>query len=170
MADFQGEILGKQEEALKKGGEVGAKFIAYIFNKIPKFPEDFPIEPTEKFGKMSRKNLVRKGAAIEDIPIDGKNIGDFKSIARKYGVDYSLKKEVFKDVNGIDKDKIKFVVYFKAKDKNIIAAALKDYGKKKMERAMKPTIKQKLEKAIQALKSKDRELFRTKNKTKEQSL
>ena len=43
-------------------------------------------------GKQSIKNLVGSGSKLEDIPITAENIGDFKSTARKHGIDYSLKK------------------------------------------------------------------------------
>ena len=43
-------------------------------------------------GKQTIKQLVGSGVKLEDIPINAESIGDFKSTARKHGIDYSLKK------------------------------------------------------------------------------
>jgi hypothetical protein len=67
-------------------------------------------EPTPpKHGKQSVKSLTKQGASLTNIKISGENIGDFKKTARKYNVDFALKR----DVAGTPP---KWLVFFKAKD------------------------------------------------------
>ena len=51
---------------------------------------------------------------LKNIPITKDNIKSFDRIARKYGVDYSLKKDV------ASKETPKYLVFFKAKDVDVI--------------------------------------------------
>lgn len=39
------------------------------------------------------KQLVRQGAGVQNIEITDKNIKSFEHVARKYGVDFALKKD-----------------------------------------------------------------------------
>jgi hypothetical protein len=47
-------------------------------------------------GKQSIKTLVGSGAKLEDIPLNKENTKDFDAVARKYGIDYSIKKADFR--------------------------------------------------------------------------
>ena len=44
-------------------------------------------------GKQTVKELVGQGAGVTSIEISDKNIKSFESIARKYGVDFAVKKD-----------------------------------------------------------------------------
>ena len=44
-------------------------------------------------GKQSVKHLVRQGAGVSNIEITDGNIKSFERVARKYGVDFALKKD-----------------------------------------------------------------------------
>jgi len=52
---------------------------------------------------------VGQGTGVSNIEISDKNIKSFESVARKYGVDYALKK----DASG---DTPKWLVFFKGRD------------------------------------------------------
>lgn len=45
-----------------------------------------------KHGELSLKSLSKQGAALTDIEISGDNIGTFKKIARRYNIDFALKR------------------------------------------------------------------------------
>ena len=79
-------------------------------------------EPTQKHGKQSLKSLAKQGTSLADIEIDGGNIGSFKKIARKYNVDFALKKDDSKQPPG-------WVVFFKAKDSKALESAFKEYSR-----------------------------------------
>ena len=47
-------------------------------------------------GKQTIKQLVESGAALSNIEITNKNIKSFEPVAKKYGLDYALKKEIWR--------------------------------------------------------------------------
>ena len=59
---------------------------------------------------------------MQSIEINNKTVGNFDRVARKYGIDYAIKKD--KSVNPP-----KYLVFFKAKDTDALTAAFKDYTK-----------------------------------------
>ena len=79
-------------------------------------------EPTQKHGKQSLKSLSKSGTSLADIEIDGGNIGSFKKIARKYNIDFALKKDDSKQPPN-------WVVFFKSKDSKALESAFKEYSK-----------------------------------------
>ena len=97
-------------------------------------------EPTHKHGKQSLKSLSKQGTSLADIEIDGGNIGSFKRIARKYNVDFALKKDDSKQPPN-------WVVFFKAKDSKALESAFKEYSAKtELKREKKPSMLKRLEK------------------------
>jgi len=78
-------------------------------------------EPHYKHGKQSIKSLTKQGASLADIEISGNNIGTFKKTARKYNVDFALKRD-----NSVDPPK--WIVFFKAKDDKALDSAFKEYA------------------------------------------
>jgi len=104
-------------------------------------------EPTYKRGKQSLKSLTKQGASIADIEISGDNIGSFKHIARKYNLDFALKRD--------DSEKPpKWLVLFKAKDSKALESAFKEYSSKnELKRKNKPPMLKRLEKFKELAKS-----------------
>ena len=72
-------------------------------------------------GEQSLKSLTKQGVSLSDIEISGDNIGSFKRIARKYNIDFALKKDSTKDPPN-------WVVFFKAQDSKAIESAFKEYS------------------------------------------
>ena len=79
-------------------------------------------EPTIHHGKQSVKSLTKQGASLTNIEISGENIGDFKKTARKYNVDFALKRND-------SETPPKWLVMFKAKDADALTAAFNEYSK-----------------------------------------
>lgn len=52
-------------------------------------------------GKQSVKHLVRQGAGVSNIEVTDGNIKSFERVARKYGIDFALKKTVLPARPGI---------------------------------------------------------------------
>lgn len=73
--------------------------------------------------KAERKETCRTGQGVANIEITDKNIKDFERIARKYGVDFALKKDKTGEVP-------KYLVFFKARDADALTAAFKEYTAK----------------------------------------
>ena len=73
----------------KTGGKLTASMLKYAIEQYLKQQRN----PRTPHGKQSVKSLVRQGAGVQNIEITDKNIRSFQSVARKYGVDYALKKD-----------------------------------------------------------------------------
>ena len=96
-------------------------------------------QPTVKHGRQSIKSLTKQGASLSSAPIDGDNIGSFNKIARKYNVDFSMKKDS-------SETPPKWIVFFKARDADSLQAAFNDYGKIQLKaKSKKPSILKRLE-------------------------
>ena len=67
-------------------------------------------------GKQTVKELVGQNAGVANIEITDKNIRSFDRVARKYGVDYAVKKD--RSVSPP-----KYLVFFKARDADALTAA-----------------------------------------------
>ena len=85
-------------------------------------------------GKQTVKQLVGQGHGVTNIEISDRNIKSFESIARKYGVDFAVKKD-------ITEQPPKWLVFFKGRDTDALTAAFKEYSNKHMNKdAEKPSM------------------------------
>ena len=115
-------------------------------------------------GKTSVKKLVGEGVGVSSIEVTDGNIKSFEWVARKYNVDFAVKK---------DKTTVppKYVVFFKGRDADAVAQAFKEFVKVNEKKQQRPSLRQKL-KGLQKMiaQNKNRERSREKNKDKGQSL
>ena len=95
-------------------------------------------------GKQSIKNLVKSGAALSNIEITDQNIKSFEHTAKKYGIDYALKKDN-------SQKPPKYLVFFKGKDIDVINMAFDEYSKKQIRQ--KPSIRRTLAKMKELAKN-----------------
>ena len=107
-----------------------SKYLAYRKEKA----RQGPVKPC---GKQSVKQLVGQDQGVSNIEITDKNIKDFERIARKYGIDFALKKDKTGDIP-------KYLVFFKARDADALTAAFKEYTAKTDRKKEKPSILKKL--------------------------
>ena len=107
-------------------------------------------------GKQSVKSLVRQGAGVQNIEITDKNIRSFQLVARKYGVDYALKKDT-------SSQPPRYLVFFKARDTDALTAAFREFSGKQLKRSKKPSILVQLKKFQVQIVNHDKVRNRTKN-------
>lgn len=107
-----------------------SKYLAYRKEKA----RQGPVKPC---GKQSVKQLVGQDQGVSNIEITDRNIKDFERIARKYGVDFALKKDKTGDIP-------KYLVFFKARDADALTAAFKEYTAKTERKKEKPSVLKKL--------------------------
>jgi len=171
--DLQHDIEVKTEEALKEATQAGKQLFMFIakceadilkgtFNLatfIPKHILDGLADKSAKVyrGKQPIKKLVGSGAKLENIPLNKENTKEFDSVARKYGVDYSLKKA---EHGG----KTQYLVFFKAKDINVLTAAFRDFSARVTEKEHKKSIKARVKATRTAQRTQKRELKREKKR------
>ena len=114
-------------------------------------------------GKQSMDKLMKQNVQLSNIEITDGNIKSFERVAKKYSIDFSLKK----DVNA---DPPRYYVFFKARDADVMTAAFQEYTGKSLNKDKKPSVRKKLQQAISKSLKKHRELEKTKGKEKEPSL
>lgn len=85
-------------------------------------------------GKQTLKQLVKQNAGVSNIDITDGNIKAFESTAKKYGIDFALKK---------DNSEIppRYLVFFKGRDVDALTAAFKEFSAKKLTQEKKPSIR-----------------------------
>lgn len=118
----------------------------------------------EYHGKQSMKKLTQQNVQLSNIEITDNNIKAFEKVAKKYGIDFSLKRD--KSV-----DPPRYFVFFKARDVDVMTAAFREFTGKTLNKAKKPSVRKKLQEAITARsQDKQREREKTKEKQKEPTL
>jgi hypothetical protein len=148
-------FIAEAEAAILKGSVNFATF-------IPKHILDGLADKSAKVyrGKQPLKKLLGSGAKLENIPINAESTKDFESVARKYGVDYSLQKT---EHGG----KEQCLVFFKAKDINVLIAAFKDYSAKITNKEHEKSINQRIKNEKSQHKYQQRQRQRTREKKRE---
>lgn len=110
-----------------------------------------------KHGKQSVKSLIRQNAGVTSIEISDGNIKDFERVARKYGVDFAVKKD-----NTVEPPR--YLVFFKARDQDAITQAFKEYVAQKSKEQERPSFKQVLKKFIELAQQINRQRERSKDR------
>ena len=123
---------------------------------------DSPVTPK---GKQTVKQLIGQNQGVSNIEINDPSIKDFERIARKYGVDYAVKKDrstsppkylIFFKARDADASPPKYLIFFKARDADALTAAFSEYTQKKVkkaDRSERPSVLEKLAQFKELVKS-----------------
>ena len=130
-----------------------AKYLDYRKNKQRE-------EPAIPHGKQTVKQLIGQNQGVSTIESNDPHIKNFELIARKYGVDYAIKKVR-------TEDKPKYVIFFKARDADALTQAFTEYTRKSAEREKKPSVLQKLHDIGAKMQNKVLERTKTKQRSAE---
>ena len=161
---MQDEVNTKVVAIMIKGGKISAEVLKKALDKfvqeIEKAQKQMQ-QPKAYRGKQSIKHLMSQNAAISNIEVTDSNIKSFERVARKYGVDFALKKDKSGDIP-------KYLVFFKARDADALTAAFREYTAKEVKRASqdKPSVLEQL----RALKAKVLSLTPDKSRSKDKGL
>ena len=93
--------------------------------------------PVVHRSKQTVRQLTHQNQDVSNIDFQDKDIRRFERIARKYGVDYAVKKD--RSVTPP-----KYLIFFKGRDTDAINAAFQEYLGQKVRRASRPSILEKL--------------------------
>ena len=107
---------------------------------------DSPVTPK---GKQTVKQLIGQNQGVSNIEVNDPSIRDFERIARKYGVDYAVKKDR-------SASPPKYLIFFKARDADALTAAFSEYTQKKVkkaDRSERPSVLAKLAQFKELLKN-----------------
>ena len=130
-----------------------AKYLDYRKNKERE-------EPAIPHGKQTVRQLIGQNQGVSTIESNDPHIKNFERIARKYGVDYAIKKVR-------TEDKPKYVIFFKARDTDALTQAFTEYTRKSAEREKKPSVLQKLHDLGAKMQNKVLERTKTKQRSAE---
>ena len=112
-----------------------AKFMAYRRNR-----KSAKVHVHPK-GKQTVKQLTRQGQGVNTMEIADENLRQFERIARKYGVDYAVRR---------DRDAVppRFLLFFKGRDADAITAVFKEFMMAKERKSERPSVLQKLRELV----------------------
>ena len=109
-------------------------------------------------GKQSFGKLMEQNQGLTNIEVTDQNIKSFERTAKKYNIDFALKKDKAAEPP-------KYLVFFKARDVDVMTAAFKEFSAKELTKDKKPSIRKALAKAQQKAKH----MEQTREKVKERS-
>ena len=150
------------------GEHVGAVESEQVFEKaVKKFLEEIQKSRQPKIyrGKQTLKQLASQNAGLANIEISDKNFKAFTHVAKKYHVDFALKKDTAAEQS-------RYLVFFKSRDADAITAAFQEFASRRMGREEKPAIRDRLEQAKEQVERKPehRTLDGEKVKTRDRSV
>ena len=112
---------------------------------------DAPVKPQ---GKQTVKQLIGQNQGVSNIEITDANIKAFESTAKKYGIDFALKKA-----------DDRYLVFFKGRDADVLTAAFREFSKKKLDKERKPSVRRDLaEKKAEAAQTAKRDKVKNMDK------
>lgn len=108
-------------------------------------------------GKQTLKQLMKQNTGVSNIEITDRNIKAFESTAKKYGIDFALKKDTTEQPP-------RYLVFFKGRDADVLTAAFKEFSQKKLNAREKPSIRQTITAMKEKAAAKNAERGKLKNK------
>ena len=137
-----------------KGGKIRRIYIPKkLVNEAKKWLKEIDKDSGYLFVNKKGNRITTRGIALK-----------LKSCAKKYGIDFSLKRD--KSV-----DPPRYFVFFKARDVEVMTAAFREFTGKTLNKTKKPSVRKKLQQAITARnQDKQREREKSKEKQKEPTL
>lgn len=114
----------------------GAKLTAEMLQKAIKAMLAQAKKQQEKqpHGKQTLKQLAKQNAGLSNIEITEGNIKAFEQTAKKYGIDFALKKDSTETPP-------RYLVFFKGRDADVLTAAFQEFSAKKLTQDKKPSIR-----------------------------
>lgn len=154
---MQEEVTQKTIALSMKTGKLTAQVLQMA---LKKFLEAQKHGPKLHQGQQSLKQLKQHGTALSNIEITDANIAAFKPCAKKYGVDFALRKDKTTQPPH-------YIVIFKSRDADNLEQAFKEFTAKKLSREAKPSIR----KALSVLReTAGRNVQRAKEKIRERGM
>ena len=158
---MQEEVTQKTIALYVKVGKGAARLTEQALQKaIQKFLEQ---KSKPAHGKQTMRQLMKQNAGVSNIEITEGNIKAFESTAKKYGIDFALKKDATESPP-------RYLVFFKGRDADVLTAAFKEFSAKKLTQEQKPSIRKALATFRDAAKQLNANRQKTKHKDREVSL
>lgn len=161
MNALQEEITQKTLGLCVEASKMTAQLLQQAMKKVLADMENHKKNPPLRHGKQTLRQLMKHNTGVSNIEITDQNIRAFSSTAKKYGIDFALKKDTSGEIP-------RYLVFFKGRDADVITAAFREFSAKNLEKEKKPSIRKELEQAKQQSKAQHRQ--REKVKTKDRGV
>ena len=160
---MQEEVTGKAVALIIDGAKMSEQVLEKALQKFLEAQKNK--SPKMHRGKQTLKQLAGQNAGLANIEISDRNIKAFTHVAKKYHVDFALKKDTAAE-------QPRYLVFFKSRDADAITAAFQEFASRKMGRDENPSIRERLAQAREqaAQKVEHRTLDREKVKVKERGV
>lgn len=106
-------------------------------------------KPKTYRGRQTVKQLMTQNTKLTNIEVTDQNIKSFERVAKKYNIDFALKKD--KSI-----EPPRYMVFFKARDVDVMHAAFKEYSAKELNKSKKPSLRKNLEQSKEKAKQMER--------------
>ena len=146
MNALQEEITQKTLALCVETGKITAQLLQQAMKKVLADMEKHKNNPQLRHGKQTLRQLMKHGAGVSNIEITDANIKAFESTAKKYGIDFALKKA-----------DDRYLVFFKGRDADAVTAAFREFSAKNLAKEKKPSIRRRLTKAKEQAKRQELE-------------
>ena len=181
MIVLQDEVNEKVVSLCIRGGKISAQILKASLQKLLREMEQSQKrqkisgkgqkKETVYHGKQSMEKLKAHNQELSNIEVTDGNIRSFEKYARKYDIDYCLKKDrsaeppkyyVFFKAKEVDS------MFFKARDADVMTAAFKEYTGWQLKKSKKVSVRKKLYLAMERVaKHRQREKMKQKNRGQE---
>ena len=122
---MQEEVTGKSVAVIIKGAKISEKVLKKALGKLLEAQKNK--QPNLHRGKQTLKQLAGQNTGLANIEITDQNIKSFTHVAKKYHVDFALKKDT-------TAEQPRYLVFFKSRDADAITAAFQEFASRKMSR------------------------------------
>ena len=161
MNALQEEISQKTLALCVEASKMTAQLLQQAMKKVLTDMEKHKKNSQLRHGKQTLRQLMKHNTGVSNIEITDRNIRAFSATAKKYGIDFALKKDTSGEIP-------RYLVFFKGRDADVITAAFREFSAKNLEKEKKPSIRKELEQAKQQSKAQHRQ--REKVKTKDRGV
>ena len=160
---MQDEVNEKVVALSIKGAKLTAEMLQKAMKEVLSQVKKEVDKQAIPHGKQTLRQLMKQNAGVSNIEITDGNIKACESTAKKYGIDYALKKDATETPP-------RYLVFFKGRDADVLTAAFKEFSARKLTQEQRPSIR----KVLAAFRDKAKQLNtnrqKVKNKVQEESL
>ena len=90
-------------------------------------------------GRMTIRQLMKERSGLSNIEIHDEHIHDFERIARRYGIEYAIKKER-------NREAPHYLIFIRSRDTDVLQTAFNEFVKKRLKIQERPSLREKLQK------------------------
>lgn len=159
---MQEHVQEKTVAVTVRAVKLTARLLQTAIRKVLREMQQARDNPKIYRGKQTVKQLVQQNAGVSNMEIIDGNIKAFEGVARKYGVDFALKRD-----GSVSPPK--WLVFFKGRDADAVQEAFREFAAKTLPKekdAARPSLRKQLQKFVEAARNTP---HKSRNKEQEQS-